>query len=514
MIRAGRVRPVRGRALLLVGALVALLVPAVAGPVHGQSLRRLAGPERAATAAAIALDGWDRADAVVLADGGDPVGALVGGHLAARLDVPLLLSAPSAVPDVTAEAVRSLGAGSAVVVGVAAVPEGLAATPVAGDDPAGLAAAAVQAVPGEGDLPVVVASQATAADALAAANLAPARLLLTDPQALSPATAEALVDLDPAEVVVVGGEAAVAPGVVTSIEDRGPVVRRVAGGDRFSTAVAAARAGAGPVALASGERFADAVAVVPWAARRGAAVLLTPQRELTAATIGWVRGRAPADLVVLGGTAAVGNFAERQVLAAAAGAPDPGFEGAVRVLSSAEREAMTGPAWRPGCPVGLDDLRAVDLAHFDMGGNVVDDGVLVVHVDHADDVLQVARSLFDARFPLAQVRPIEVFGGDDDASMAANNSSGFNCRAVAGTQTWSEHAYGRAVDLNPVQNPYVRGEVVEPPAGEGFLDRADVRPGMVVRPGPVVSAFEAIGWGWGADFSTSDDYQHFSATGR
>ncbi|CAN5140046.1 hypothetical protein BH23ACT9_BH23ACT9_26430 [soil metagenome] len=175
---------------------------------------------------------------------------------------------------------------------------------------------------------------------------------------------------------------------------------------------------------------------------------------------------------------------------------------------------MTGPVWRPGCPVELDDLQVLEFAHWTFEDAVVDDGRLVLHADHAPAVRSAMGALFDARFPLHQVVPIEQFGGDDDASMAANNSSAFNCRYVGGTSTWSEHAHGRAIDLNPVQNPFVRGALVAPPAAESYLNRADVRPGMIVRPGPVTDAFAAIGWGWGADFSTSDDYQHFSATGR
>jgi hypothetical protein len=111
------------------------------------------------------------------------------------------------------------------------------------------------------------------------------------------------------------------------------------------------------------------------------------------------------------------------------------------------------------------------------------------------------------------VRLVDEFGGDDDRSMTANNSSGFNCRPVSGTSRWSEHAYGRAVDINPRQNPYVtaRGAVL-PPEGEAFVDRRHVRPGMVDE--SVVDAFARIGWRWGGSWRSGQDYQHFSATGR
>lgn len=487
-------------------------------PVWAQDspVRRLAGSERTATAAAIALDGWDVASTTVVVDGWDPVAALVGAHLAARLDAPVLLGATGPLPLATATALDALGSTDLVVVGAAEVADDAVSgtlTRVTAANPSALAVAALEVVPGTSAMPVLVASQATFADALSAANLGPARLLLTDPAELSAATAEALEELAAGEVVVVGGEAAVGPAVADAIRALGAQVSRLAGPDRYGTSVAAERPSAATVVLASGQDVADAIAAVPWAARRGASVLLTTHDELPTVVLATLEADPGRSVVVLGGRAAVGDFVDRQAAAAMSGGPAAGFTGGVRALTAAEVEAMDGVVWRPGCPVALDALRVVDLAHWTFEGDVAD-GRLVVQADHAADVLGVMGALFDARFPLAQVVPAEAFGGDDDASMAVNNTSAFNCRVVAGTATFSEHAYGAAVDLNPVQNPYVRGDVVEPEAGRQFLDRADVRPGMIVRPGPVVGAFEAIGWGWGADFSTSADYQHFSATGR
>ena len=137
-------------------------------------------------------------------------------------------------------------------------------------------------------------------------------------------------------------------------------------------------------------------------------------------------------------------------------------------------------------------------------------GCLDVHVDVADEVVGVFAALFDLRFPIERMEPVDAFDADDDRSMAANNTSGLNCRPVAGTSSWSQHAYGLAIDVNPVQNPWVPGDV-HPPAGAEYLDRSNVRPGMVT--GAVVEAFEAVGWGWGGRWS-APDYHHFSKTGR
>ncbi len=139
-------------------------------------------------------------------------------------------------------------------------------------------------------------------------------------------------------------------------------------------------------------------------------------------------------------------------------------------------------------------------------------GSIVVRDSAARGVLSVFRRIYAAKFPIRRLRTVEAYKGSDDASMAADNTSGFNCRLVEGTRSWSQHAYGLAIDLNPVENPFVRGSHVSPPAGRRFLDRSKRRRGMVVDGDVVVRAFASIGWRWGGRWSTPD-YQHFSATG-
>jgi len=170
-------------------------------------------------------------------------------------------------------------------------------------------------------------------------------------------------------------------------------------------------------------------------------------------------------------------------------------------------------SWRPGCPVGPGDLRAVRFPHVRPDGSEAT-GVLVVHRDVVPAVVTLVRAAWGTRFPIVQARPVDDFGGSDDASMAADNTSGFNCRTVAGSTTWSRHAYGRAVDVNPVENPYVRGDRFDPPAGRAYADRGDVRPGMLVEGGAVVDAVDRLGWGWGGRWSSGQDHQHLSSDGR
>jgi D-alanyl-D-alanine carboxypeptidase len=124
-------------------------------------------------------------------------------------------------------------------------------------------------------------------------------------------------------------------------------------------------------------------------------------------------------------------------------------------------------------------------------------------------------SLFTAKFPIRRMRPVDDYGGSDFASIEADNTSAFNCRNATGTSRWSEHAYGLAIDINPIENPYVAADgSTAHRASLPYLNRRDARPGMAVSGGTLVRAFDAIGWGWGGRWPGPTDYQHFSVNGR
>jgi hypothetical protein len=192
--------------------------------------------------------------------------------------------------------------------------------------------------------------------------------------------------------------------------------------------------------------------------------------------------------------------------------PEP-YAATIAVIDDTARARMTY-SWREGCPVPLEDLRLLTLAHWnDAGRSVV--GELVVHADVADAVVEVFRRLYDVRFPIARMELVDVYEADDQASMRANNTSAFNCREVDGSPgTWSQHSYGRAVDVNPLVNPWVRGAQVDPPEGAPYADRSVRVAGGIYAGDAVVEAFASVGWKWGGYWSTSKDYQHFSANGR
>jgi len=169
-------------------------------------------------------------------------------------------------------------------------------------------------------------------------------------------------------------------------------------------------------------------------------------------------------------------------------------------------------SWHPGCPVDLADLRYVTVTHHGFEAGEVAQGELVVHADVAESVVSVFSTLFEAGYPIRSMRLVDDFGASDDDSMAADNTSALNCRAITGGTERSQHAYGRAIDLNPVENPYVRGRHVAPSEGRAFADRTP-SPGVIQPDDAVVRAFEAIGWSWGGEWSSPVDYQHFSQTG-
>lgn len=173
------------------------------------------------------------------------------------------------------------------------------------------------------------------------------------------------------------------------------------------------------------------------------------------------------------------------------------------------QQLMLKYSWKPGCPVPISNLVLLELSYwgFDQHTHT---GQLIVNKVVAQEVLDIFRDLYNQQFPIALMIPVEnpMFQGNDDATMAANNSSAFNCRAITGKPgTYSNHSYGLAIDINTMINPYVKDSVVLPLSG--YLNRSHPIPGMISRGDPVYKAFVSRGWAWGGDWDTRQDYQHF-----
>ena len=198
------------------------------------------------------------------------------------------------------------------------------------------------------------------------------------------------------------------------------------------------------------------------------------------------------------------------LLAAIALQAPPPFAHSVARVTAAELPH----SWRPGCPVAPAQLRRLRVRYwgFDRRAHT---GSAIVNARAVRPLTRVFARLYARRFPIRRMRPVDAYGGRDERSLAADNTAAFNCRyAVAsGPKRWSVHAYGLAIDVDPVENPYVLGGTVHPRAGRAYLDRSRVRRGMAVRGGVLVQAFASVGWSWGGRWASSPDYQHFSATG-
>lgn len=207
-----------------------------------------------------------------------------------------------------------------------------------------------------------------------------------------------------------------------------------------------------------------------------------------------------------GGSSGGGQVGQRAEL--------PPYEADVRRIGPALRQRMSSSHDPDRCPVALADLRHLRMSYVGFDG-LRHTGEMVVNAAHADDVVGVFAELYDARWPIRRMELVDEYDGNDNRSMAANNTSAYNCRRVAGQDTWSAHAYGAAIDINPVQNPYVTGGDILPPRGRRFADvdrsaGAETEPGVIRRGDVVMQAFERLGWTWGGTWS-QPDYQHFTA---
>jgi hypothetical protein len=191
--------------------------------------------------------------------------------------------------------------------------------------------------------------------------------------------------------------------------------------------------------------------------------------------------------------------------------PGTGFRAVV--TDPAPGRVIARSTWQPGCPVGARDLAWVRMTYWGFDG-ARHSGEMLVNGSAAQDLVAVFRQLYRARFPIESMGIARKEDLDAPPTGDGNVTESFACRPVRGGTTYSQHAYGLAVDLDPFQNPYHRKDAVLPELASAYLARDWLRPGMITPDGPVVRAFASIGWEWGGSWSTLKDYQHFSLTGR
>jgi len=196
------------------------------------------------------------------------------------------------------------------------------------------------------------------------------------------------------------------------------------------------------------------------------------------------------------------------------------YDSTIRPLPAPLQANLDGRFWQPGCPVSLSQLRLITVTHWGFDGRP-HTGQLVVNAAAAAPLTKVFRQLYRQRFPIRHMRLDDLYGPRRAHPADGDTSGSFHCRqavpspCTGGTRSgsWSNHAYGNAVDLNPVENPYVGCGSVHDPDSAPFVNRSRLRKGMVTP--AVVRAFRSIGWGWGGDWTgDTKDYMHFSTTGH
>lgn len=175
-------------------------------------------------------------------------------------------------------------------------------------------------------------------------------------------------------------------------------------------------------------------------------------------------------------------------------------------------DVLARSTWQPACPVAATDLRYLTMSFWGFD-NRPHTGEMIVNARYADAITRAFGHIYDAKFPLEEMRVASQADLSAPPTGDGNNTTAFVCRPATGQKRWSAHAYGLAVDVNPFCNPYIRGDLVLPELATSYVDRANVRPGMIEPGDVVVRSLLSIGWSWGAEWTAPKDIQHFSATG-
>lgn len=186
-----------------------------------------------------------------------------------------------------------------------------------------------------------------------------------------------------------------------------------------------------------------------------------------------------------------------------------------KITPEIKQRMMEGNSYRRGCPVGLDELRYLRIKHKNFTGKE-QWGELIVHQEVAEEVVKIFEALYEADYPIYQMRLVSDYKGRDWHSIEADNTSAFNCRKATGSRNYSKHAYGKAIDINPIENPYIsRSGRISHKASQAYRERVHKEKSaadqaVLLPKDKAVQTFKRYGWKWGGDWSEVKDYQHFS----
>jgi len=180
-----------------------------------------------------------------------------------------------------------------------------------------------------------------------------------------------------------------------------------------------------------------------------------------------------------------------------------------------KKRMLKGKSWRQGCPVSLQNLRYLQVTHKNFSGKE-QRGEIIVHKDVALEVRQIFKELYAIEYPIRKMKLVSDYKGSDWQSIEADNTSAFNCRKATGSKKWSKHSYGKAIDLNSIENPYIsRSGHISHKASQQYRKRVHKKhsaadKAVLLKNDKAVKIFKKYGWKWGGDWSGVKDYQHFS----
>ena len=186
-----------------------------------------------------------------------------------------------------------------------------------------------------------------------------------------------------------------------------------------------------------------------------------------------------------------------------------------KITPEIKKRMIKGNSWRKGCPVPLKDLRYLRVRHIDFRGKAVV-GEIIVHKDMSHEVTEIFEALYDAGYPIKKMRLVSDYKGSDWQSIESDNTSAFNCRSATGSKKWSKHSYGKAIDINPIENPYIsRKGYISHKASLTYRKRVHKKStsadkALLLKNDKATKIFKKYGWIWGGDWSGVKDYQHFS----
>ena len=182
------------------------------------------------------------------------------------------------------------------------------------------------------------------------------------------------------------------------------------------------------------------------------------------------------------------------------------FKSSISEISPKVQLQLKKSNWHENCPINLNELASVKFSYWGFD-NRTHLGGLIVNKELAKEVVDIFKVLYINKFP---IQKIAIFNEDDNTAMAANITSAFKCREVTGQPgIFSQHSYGRAIDINPLINPYVKNKIILPFTGAKFVDRNIYTPGKITKDSIVYKEFINHGWDWGGSWFDLQDYQHF-----